>query len=404
MKPWPLERVPHLDFLAVASVLQSIAQEALGRVDPLSFSAKSPREFAAMTWESLGGAEESLHAAARRFAAMFNVDVRPPLPQEETGIFAQKGLDLWQEGQRPLTFFTSGSTGEAKGCTHLESHVRQEIAGIVPWGEGGESMLATVPLHHMYGFIFGVLMPMCLDIPVRCAPPLPTVVDAQMRPKDLVVSTPLLWSRLVEMKNWLTGASDAGRDITIFMAAAPTPPEVMHALRRNSFRTVEFFGSSETGGFCCRENPDEPFVLLPHVERGKGEHEGAIERVLPDGTLMRYPFVDSIMWVGDRALLPGGRLDKAVQVAGVNVHPQHVASVLERHEGVRRCLVRLMREDEGHRLKAFVVPQQGWNEKALRKSLALFARQNLDDAERPGHYAFGDDIPRTPMGKPADWQ
>ena len=100
---------------------------------------------------------------------------------------------------------------------------------------------------------------------------------------------------------------------------------------------------------------------------------------------------------------PGGRLDKAVQVAGVNVYPNHAASVLEGHEGVSRCLVRLMRPDEGYRLKAFIVPKPGWNEQDLRASLANFARQHLNDAQRPAQYSFGEDIPRGPLGKPTDW-
>jgi len=92
-----------------------------------------------------------------------------------------------------------------------------------------------------------------------------------------------------------------------------------------------------------------------------------------------------------------------VQVAGVNVYPEHVTSVLEGHEGVRLCLVRLMRPDEGYRLKAFIVPKPGWNKQALRASLARFARKRLNAVERPARYAFGEDIPRSPMGKPTDW-
>jgi acyl-CoA synthetase (AMP-forming)/AMP-acid ligase II len=205
------------------------------------------------------------------------------------------------------------------------------------------------------------------------------------------------------MKNWQTACSDVSRDITILTGAAPMPPEVMRALIRNGFRVFEMFGSSEIGVVCCRNNPDEPFCLLPHVERGTGEHEGTLERLLPDGTLLRYPLLDAITWTGERSLRPGKRLDEAVQVASVNVYPRRVGSVLEQHEGVRECLVRLMRQDEGYRLKAFVVPRPGWDEKALREALADFARKHLSDEERPARYSFGDDIPRGLVGKPADW-
>jgi 4-coumarate--CoA ligase (photoactive yellow protein activation family) len=387
----------------MTAILQSMAQAELGRHSPLAFSAKTPHEFAAMRWENFGCTAAMLSAITRQFTAMFHVDMQPPVLHEEIGEFVRKGLDLWQEGERPVTFFTSGSTGVPKPCTHLESHLRQEITSVAPLAEDRKSALVTAPLHHLYGFTFGLLLPLSLGIPIRSVPPLPTLVDAQMRPKDVVVGIPLLWSRLVEMKNWRTTRTDVGRDITIFTATSPIPPEVVHALRYNGFRTVEFFGSSEIGVVCCRENPDEPFCLLPHVERGKGEHEGTLERLLPDGMLMRYPVLDSITWIGERSLRPGARLDEAVQVAGVNVYPQYVGTVLERHEGVRQCLVRLMRPDEGYRLKAFIVPATGWNERELRESLALFARKHLEDTQRPAHYAFGDDIPRGPIGKPTDW-
>jgi acyl-coenzyme A synthetase/AMP-(fatty) acid ligase len=178
---------------------------------------------------------------------------------------------------------------------------------------------------------------------------------------------------------------------------------VLRALRNNGFRTVEIFGSSETGVVCFREDPDGPFCLLPHMVRGKGEHEGMFERSTPDGLLLRYPAQDNITWIDDRHLRPGARLDHAVQVAGINIYPQHVQAVLEEHQGVSQCLVRLMRPDEGYRLKAFIVPKPDWNEQALRESLPLFARKRLDDIARPAHYSFGSAIPRGPVGKPTDW-
>ena len=87
----------------------------------------------------------------------------------------------------------------------------------------------------------------------------------------------------------------------------------------------------------------------------------------------------------------------------MNVYPGHVAAILEEHEGVRCCQVRLMRPEEGHRLKAFVVPAMGWTVDALREPLAAHVRQRLKGPERPTSFAFGEDIPRGPVGKPTDW-
>ena len=113
--------------------------------------------------------------------------------------------------------------------------------------------------------------------------------------------------------------------------------------------------------------------------------------------------MDNVTWTGQRLLRPGARIDKAVQVGGINVFPQYVASVIERHEGVKQCLVRLMRQEEGYRLKAFVVPEPNCDVPALHKALIQHARQELSDVQRPGAYTFGPDIPRGPLGKPMDW-
>ena len=61
-----------------------------------------------------------------------------------------------------------------------------------------------------------------------------------------------------------------------------------------------------------------------------------------------------------RFLVPLKRRDACVQVAGINVYPKHVEKILSQHPAVKTCRVRLMRPEEGTRLKAFVVLQDGY--------------------------------------------
>ena len=403
MRSWPLEKIPHLGFRAITAIVQSITQSEFSRQNPLGFTSRAPDEFSLLQWQHVGLDHEHLQSVTRQCNAMFHVNVPVPETDETCGEMPRRILAQWGDGPRPITFLTSGSTGEPKPCTHLESHLRQEITSVAPLVEDRTSALVTAPMHHMYGFTFGLLLPLSLDIPIRSVPPLPTLVEAQMTPGDIVVGIPLLWSQLGAMRNWQVEASEVGRDITIFTATAPTPPEVLNALLSNSFRVIEFFGSSEVGVVCCRMSPDTPFELLPHVDRGKGEYASALIRHLPDGEVRQYPVQDNITWVSERHLKPGARIDKAVQVGGINVYPQYVASRLEEVDGVKQCFVRLMRPEEGQRLKAFVVPERNWDVNKLHESLVRFARQELSDAQRPTLYAFGKDIPRGLVGKPADW-
>ena len=400
IQSWSLDRIPHLDERAFSAIVQSMTQAVLGSRHPLALPSRPPADFDVLRWESLDCDTSALQEIAALFNAMFHLEIPAPAPEENTELFSRKGLAAWREGSREVTFFTSGSTGVPKPCTHREGDLRQEITSLAPLVADRLSALVTPPLHHMYGFTFGLLLPLALGIPIRCVPPLPTVAAAQMRPGDMVVGIPLLWTHLVDCGLWGEGERP-GEGITIFTATSPIEPRVTRALRGRGFRTLEFFGASEMGVMGCRESPDSPFTLLPHIRRAHNAE--VLERQLPDGPLMQYPLLDAVDWPEERLFLPRRRLDKAVQVAGVNVYPEHVRGILESHAGVKECLVRLMRPDEGYRLKAFVVPAPGQNEADLRRELGALAKKNLKDVERPASYAFGPAIPRGPLGKPMDW-
>jgi acyl-coenzyme A synthetase/AMP-(fatty) acid ligase len=74
---------------------------------------------------------------------------------------------------------------------------------------------------------------------------------------------------------------------------------------------------------------------------------------------------------------------------------------------VAEAAVRLMRPDEGARLKAFVVPAGASADEAgvetLRTELLDWCAQRLTAPERPAAISFGERLPRQASGKPADW-
>jgi acyl-coenzyme A synthetase/AMP-(fatty) acid ligase len=81
-----------------------------------------------------------------------------------------------------------------------------------------------------------------------------------------------------------------------------------------------------------------------------------------------------------------------------------VREVLRAHPQVADAAVRLMRPDEGRRLKAFVVPRPDASPPAaLRGALERWLDQRLETAARPRSLTFGSELPRNPLGKAADW-
>ena len=301
-----------------------------------------------------------------------------------------------------LTFRTSGSTGVPKPCPHPLAELEQEIDALLALRPGGGRVLAAVPCHHIYGFLFTVLLPRRLGgvpvLDVRGTSPGSLVVLA--RRGDLVIGHPAFWAAVARAvpSGWPAG-------VTGITSTAPCPPETAEAMHAAGLsRLLQIHGSSETAGLGWRDDPHAPYTLLPHWER---DLDGLRRASRPGGGTAPAAVMapDALEWLDRRRYRIGGRLDGAVQVGGINVFPTRVGDVLRRHPGVAAATVRLMRLSEGQRLKAFIVPHDpGADADMLRRGLDALAARELSAPEQPRAYSFGRSLPTDLMGKAADWQ
>lgn len=320
---------------------------------------------------------------------------------------ARAGLDALAADGAPepgLTFRTSGSAGSPKRCTHALATLGQEVDALAALLPGRRRMLSAVPAHHIYGFLFTVLLPWHLGRQGDAAGPVdvidvrgagPAALAALARPGDLVVAHPGWWEAAARL------APACAPDVVGVTSGAPCPDALAAALAAAGLRLVQVYGSSETAGVGWRDRAGAPCALLPYWRRT--DDPGALDRTLPDGTAGRYPLQDRLDWRDATHFLPAGRIDAAVQVGGTNVFPAYVAEVLAMHPEVEGATVRLMRPDEGARLKAFVVARPGTDVDALRAALPAWAAARLTAPERPVAWTFGPRLPRQASGKPADW-
>ena len=90
-------------------------------------------------------------------------------------------------------------------------------------------------------------------------------------------------------------------------------------------------------------------------------------------------------------------------IGGVNVAPDLVAAKLRARPHVADAAVRLMRPEEGSRLKAYIVLEAGADADAVAHQLRIWMRSSLMAAERPTVLTFGASLPRSVMGKALDW-
>ena len=291
-----------------------------------------------------------------------------------------------------VAFRSSGSSGGPSSVLHEWSTLDQEVGALAHLFAATRRIVAAVPAHHIYGFLFTVLLPSrlgCAVLDVRSGSP--AALGARLQAGDLLVAFPTVWEAASEARVvWPAGVVGAS-------SGAALKRGLFSELRERGLGgLIDVYGSTETGGIGWRTDGVGAFRLFEHWSK------------LDEDRLLKaagaYPLPDAVTWVDPEHLIPGPRRDHAVQVGGVNVHPSRARSVLLAHDEVADAAVRLMRIDEGERLKAFVVPKDPQADlRRLRASLVDWVETRLTVAERPRAFRFGPGVPLTDAGKPADW-
>lgn len=308
-------------------------------------------------------------------------------------------VDLVQQawGSRPdrVTFRSSGSTGQPRRHTHvvrdLLTEVDEHAGRLRP-----KRILSAVPAHHIYGFIFTVLLPRhaaCDVVDIRNH--LPAREDC--RPGDVIVSYPEHWRYLLQTYDPMPAAFGV-------TSAAPMPTALAHNISAAGLsRLVEVYGSSETAGIGWRDDPDSPFTLLRHWSfQPPHPGSGALRLIGPAGRNAATP--DAAAAVGERYFTLGPRLDTAIQVGGINVYPARIAAVLEQHPGVAHARVRAAAPESGGRLQALVVPTDpAADPDALRNAIQHWIARHLSGPEQPRSVLVTPRLPHGVLGKVCNW-
>lgn len=298
-----------------------------------------------------------------------------------------------------LTFRTSGSSGAPKPCVHALATLQQEARHLATLFPDRTRVLCAVPAHHIYGFLFSVVLParlgLCAEDVIDLRSSTPAWLGRGARPGDLVIGFPDFWATVGRT------VPDFPPDVIGVTSCAPCPDEVSQQVQDAGIeRLVHVYGASETGGVGARDSHHKPYALFPYW-RVQGDH--GLVRQMPQGGEQGAWVQDRLEMTGETSFRVGPRLDHGVQVGGINVFPARVRHVLKTHPAIDDVAVRLMRPEEGTRLKAFVVPKPGTDQQQILEALRTLAERELTPTERPKAWTLGDRLPMTPAGKLADW-
>ncbi|RUO66997.1 AMP-binding protein [Idiomarina ramblicola] len=299
-----------------------------------------------------------------------------------------------------ITVSTSGSTGQPKACEHSWRRLVEEVNDFVgifnsEYDIAPNRVIALVPSHHIYGFLFTVLLPHVVDIPVlRGFKAYSHVRNGGLRAGDIVVGFPELLTQLA------TEISPLPSGVLFISSAGCCPPRTLHQLyAMGAARAVEIYGSSETAGIGYRCEPENTYRLLPRWRSNSSDSQQLIEK--QSGAVYEMP--DKAEWKTINEFKIAGRIDKAISIRGSNVFPARVAELLRQHPAVIDVNVRPMKSDEGTGLKAFIVLNSSIEETTTEQSIKSWLAERLLAAEIPEHISFGKQLPLNSMGKARDW-
>jgi long-chain acyl-CoA synthetase len=317
-------------------------------------------------------------------------------------------------GGKHLTFASSGSTGARKHIRHQLSVLMQEAqvwANLLKREQANDAfgmtikrVVVLVPTHHIYGFIWGVLLPKALQVPALDA----DLQDMPMLlPGDLVVAVPDQWAWLANTQCQTQRWPDGVKGVT---STAPLPPQTHRQLttiqalqdkvqKAPLSQLLHIYGSAETAGLAWRDDPESPYNLADGRVRSLA---GGIALQAYDDSPIDLAVQDELAWVDQQRFQVVARLDHCVQVGGHNVSPEWVSTQLASHPGVAHCAVRLCSLADQPRLKAFIVLKHT-NEPQLQSEIEAWAAENLPWYATPCAFTYGISLPRNTFGKLCNW-
>lgn len=331
--------------------------------------------------------------------------------------------------------YTGGTTGQAKGTMLTHSNLvanmlqsRAVISDVL--GEGCETVIAPLPVYHIYTFTVNCLFMMETGNHTILIPN-PRDIDAFIKLLKTTkytgfVGLNTLFNALCNREDF-RGLDFSSLKLTISGGMALTKPVAKRWEEVTGCPVAEGYGMTETSPVVSFNPPraiqlgtigkpvpgtsvkvvDGDGEALPFGEAGelcvKGPQvmKGYWNR--PDDTAVT---LDTEGWIrtGDIAVLQDDgyirivdRKKDMIIVSGFNVYPNEIEDVVAGHPDViEACAVGVPDETNGEVIKLFVVSR---NEALDAETLRQWCRQQLTGYKVPKLIEFRDELPKTNVGK-----
>ena len=330
-----------------------------------------------------------------------------------------------------LIAFTSGTTGEPKGCLHLHRDLLatcDTFARHILDTQPDEVFTGTPPLAFTYGLGGLVLFP--LRFGASTAPIEQPGPDALLEaiPRHGITTLFTAPTGYRALLGQLRG-SELSSLRTCVAAGEPLPAATSETwFERTGIRIVDGIGSTEMLHIFIASPPDraKPGSTGTPVPGYEARVVGADMRTLPPGEVGRLAVrgptgcrylddprqsdyvVDGWNLTGDAYRVDEdgyfwfqARADDMIISAGYNIAGPEVEAALLTHPAVHECAVVASPDEErGNVVKAFVVPAPGTvGDEALVDELQRLVKAQIAPYKYPRRVEFVDELPKTQTGK-----
>jgi 4-coumarate--CoA ligase (photoactive yellow protein activation family) len=248
--------------------------------------------------------------------------------EKEFYLLQYKTAELWKEyilkaandPSKRFGFFTSGSSGKPKEILHDKHLLIQERDFWIDFTKA-KGVVCLVPVRHIYGFIWGLLLGSRLKQAKFLGPNEWHKVSDVASENDVIVGHPVAWQQI----------SAPFPHRFAISSTAPINRKLTEKLRSKNIKGINVYGSTETGAIAYQAWENEHFKLLPYWQK---------QGIKLNRAQKNYSIPDQLHWINGDCFKIEGRTDDVIQIGGENVSLDSLKEQLKAISGAREVWVK----------------------------------------------------------------
>lgn len=332
--------------------------------------------------------------------------------------------------------YTSGTTGLPKGCMHTHRTLMANVVGSFVATSQDTTSLAVVPMFHITGMQYGVLMPVYSGTTLIVMPRW----DRELAGRLISIHKVTVWVCIPTMIIDLFGSPNYRQfDLSSLMVLAGGGAAMPQAVAQRlldefNLKFAEGYGLTETAAPSHSNPPDRPKLQClgipifgvdsrivdpqtlqelpqgesgeivthgPMVFKGYWKHPQATEQAFIEMDGKRFFRTGDLGRIDeDGYFFITDRLKRMINASGFKVWPTEVELLLYKCPLVlEACIISAKDSYRGETVKAVVVPRPEAREQATEQAVIDWARQHMAAYKVPRMVSFVDRLPKSGSGK-----